>query len=380
MSQAQSFLREFLTSKSCQRYIFGHNQYSQSIITEVTKYGISIDGILDDFTTQEYYLFDSMLANEKSTNKIPILKSKQLYSYITENTKQSLTETKPRSIQCKVVVVVVTSQTKKALQKICALQGQSSLSNQISIELEYIDYFAFVRGVRELLSKDASFTQRFHDLEILELEFFDEFAQALENKDSNTNKRVSNWADFRRHFNTHTQAYQDIYEQLADRESKRQFENILNFRLNSDWSFMRDFEFSPQEQYFEDFCCLERVITFFDIGAYHGETSLEFIKRASNYQDIYFFEPERNNFIIAKQALHAESLKADKCIRGFNIGVTDKAQDYYITADSTSSHLQTSNSTYTPITQPICNIQTNSLDNLLHSQSITLTGGGGDYD
>lgn len=313
-SQLQ-FVENFL-NKNTKRYIFGHNQYSKSIINALFRKNLTIEAIVDDFTNETFY-------KDSKNMKIPIIKMQSL-----------------NPVNKIMIVVAVTSQTKKAINKI---------KNLNNLNIDFIDYFAF-----EAINRQNKY------LDLLELEFFDEFSA---NK-NHTN--ISTWKDFRNDFSKNKFKYEQIYNSFADIESKNQFEKICNFRLSSNWDFMKDFEFIPEKQYWEDFLSLENIKTFFDIGAYCGETTLEFIKRVKNYKQIYFFEPEKNNFNKA-----FENLKQYKNIKGFNIGISDKKEQLIIESNSTSSHLSQPCSTNTKDF-----IQVDTLDNLLENKQITLNGGG----
>lgn len=102
----------------------------------------------------------------------------------------------------------------------------------------------------------------------------------------------------------HTDEYAYIHKRLADKKSQNIFYNLLNYRLSGDWRYLRGFTDRRDEQYFEDFLQLSEAPIFADIGGYHGETSLEFIKRYPTYKHIYFFEPEVANMSCAKKSLN----------------------------------------------------------------------------
>ena len=94
------------------------------------------------------------------------------------------------------------------------------------------------------------------------------------------------------------------YELLADAISRDSFRKLVNFRLNCDIDVMTGFVDRQQEQYFEDFLDLHSSgEVFVDVGAFHGETSLEFIKRCPQYGAIHLLEPDPINFAKCKQAL-----------------------------------------------------------------------------
>ncbi|MDE6886334.1 MAG: FkbM family methyltransferase [Helicobacteraceae bacterium] len=312
----KQFVSDFLLPTT-KRYIFGHNQYSKSLVNELSKRNLKIEAIIDDFTKDRFY------TPPNYSIKIPIINT------------QSLSQGK--------VVVVVTSQTKSALKKLSNIQKHNK-------QMEFMDGFSFFSIAREDFG-----------LDLIEFEFFDSFFA------SKNNIPISTWKDFREHFVANKKEYENIYNQLKDVESKSEFENILNFRLNGNYSFMSSFEFRPKEQYFEDFYKLEDIKIFFDIGAYQGETSLEFIKRVKDYKQIYFFEPEKKNFQIAQNALNKKNIK------GFNIGISDKKENLAVKSQTTSSHLVSLDSNNAK------SIQVNSIDNLIKEGAIQVNSymGGG---
>ncbi len=97
--------------------------------------------------------------------------------------------------------------------------------------------------------------------------------------------------------------YDKIYERLADQESRDTFHNLVNYKLSADWRYLRGFENRQTEQYFEDFLNFPDGAVFADVGGYHGETSLEFIKRYPGYGRIHFFEPQPDNMKCAQESL-----------------------------------------------------------------------------
>ncbi len=326
--------------KIIKRYIFGHNQYSKSIINSLVSYDIRIDGIIDDFTDNKYY-------QVAHNYKIPIIKLVDLCSHSCNN----IDNIDLLSVK---VVVVVTSQTKKAFQKLQALQVNFNF-------LDFIDYFAIQRVSREFSQKNCKNNTKFKDVTFLELEFFDSFKQSQVQKD------VSTWEDFRSDYKENKVRYEKIFEILADMESMSQFEKIINFRLNQDYSFMKNFDYRPSEQYFEDFYNIANIKYFFDIGAYRGETSLEFAKRCESYKKIYYFEPERQNFIIAQNILENNLSN----IQGFNIALSDRDGEVFFCSDTTSSHMiDNSNETLRGDDHDVVTLQ--KLDTLMRNRQILL--------
>jgi FkbM family methyltransferase len=90
---------------------------------------------------------------------------------------------------------------------------------------------------------------------------------------------------------TKSKNYYSIYSILADEQSKVEFNSIINFRLNRDIYFLKELKYKLNNQYFEDFITLPNSPCFIDGGGYDGSTSLAFIKKYSDYNKIYYFEP-----------------------------------------------------------------------------------------
>ncbi len=102
---------------------------------------------------------------------------------------------------------------------------------------------------------------------------------------------------------TDIESYEFLFERLSDDLSKKHFENIINFRLNRDIKFLKEFEFRIKEQYFEAFFFLKENPSFIDGGGFDGQTSKIFAEKYPDYNKIYFFEPFVNSFELSKKTL-----------------------------------------------------------------------------
>lgn len=117
---------------------------------------------------------------------------------------------------------------------------------------------------------------------------------------------VTFWQDVRPDFEANEARYREVFERLADAESKRTFERLLAFRLSADLNWMEGFTDRQREQYFEDFLELAPAgETFVDVGGFDGFTTLEFVKRCPDYARVCFFEPDADNLAHAKTRLSA---------------------------------------------------------------------------
>jgi len=127
--------------------------------------------------------------------------------------------------------------------------------------------------------------------------------------DKKAYRMIDHFADNQSDIEKNWDKYKKLYSMMADNESKRQLEKIINFRFNFDISELEGFDFAPSRQYFEeDIIEFDRDEVFVDGGGYCGETSLEFIKRAPDYKKIYFFEPSRDLLKKAMVNLNGENV------------------------------------------------------------------------
>jgi len=105
---------------------------------------------------------------------------------------------------------------------------------------------------------------------------------------------------------------------LADDESKKVFENIINFRLSGNISYLKECESEAVEGYKLILNNEEEII--FDCGAYKGDTADEFFMYSS-VKDFYAAEPCPKNFEKLKDKYSKYHLF--NCAVGKEIGEAD---------------------------------------------------------
>ncbi len=81
-----------------------------------------------------------------------------------------------------------------------------------------------------------------------------------------------------------------VYSRLADETSKKTFENIVKYKISGKIDYLLNCEVDPDEPY-NTFLKLENE-TFLDLGAYNGDTALDFANHCSNYLQIFAVEPD----------------------------------------------------------------------------------------
>lgn len=121
-------------------------------------------------------------------------------------------------------------------------------------------------------------------------------------------KEIQFWDNNLNDISKNYDRYNEVYKNLADEISKKQFYNLINFKKNYNINFMKNFNFQPEAQYFEDFLKLNKNDeVFVDAGGFDGFTSQEFIKNCPNYQEIFFFEPDSVSLKQAKKKLDGQT-------------------------------------------------------------------------
>ncbi|WP_312077056.1 FkbM family methyltransferase [Leclercia sp.] len=121
-----------------------------------------------------------------------------------------------------------------------------------------IDYFSFYRYFSHLLSKPTWYHQ----------------------------------TEFVRDYALNREAYDHVRSRLADEESKRTFDNIVNFRLTNKLQFLEQHSIRLNDQYFDLPFISEYAKHFIDCGSFDGTTSVEFMRRFPDYKTVHIFEPE----------------------------------------------------------------------------------------
>ncbi len=86
-----------------------------------------------------------------------------------------------------------------------------------------------------------------------------------------------------------------VYNMLADEQSKRVFENCINYRLSGKIDYLFDCQTDPKEA-FDNILKLGEDEVYCDLGAYNGDTIDEFFSFTGGYKKIYAFEPDQKNF------------------------------------------------------------------------------------
>ncbi len=93
----------------------------------------------------------------------------------------------------------------------------------------------------------------------------------------------------------HRNELDEVYNLLADDESKMIFENTVLFKISGDIKYL-DRAISNKEEVFNGLLNAESIESFADLGAYNGDTIRELLDFAPRLARVLAFEPDRRSF------------------------------------------------------------------------------------
>lgn len=93
----------------------------------------------------------------------------------------------------------------------------------------------------------------------------------------------------------HAEALHTAYSLLYDEQSRTVFEQTTLFKLDGDISRLFICE-TAEDEAFADILHLKNGSSFLDLGAYNGDTVLDFTKRVKDYGKIVAVEPDKKSF------------------------------------------------------------------------------------
>lgn len=98
---------------------------------------------------------------------------------------------------------------------------------------------------------------------------------------------------------TNKKEYIDIFHLLRDDISEEVYRNLLEYRMTLDCRYTLAASELSSKQGIQDF---DKLVVdhftgetcFYDVGGYDGQSTLDFIRYAAEYQKIFFFEPDKD--------------------------------------------------------------------------------------
>lgn len=130
-------------------------------------------------------------------------------------------------------------------------------------------------------------------------------------------------------------AYEVFLDRLEDDLSRDTVKRLLEFRATLDISALEKFQENQDRQYFEPFLELDADgEVFFDVGAFDGSTSQEFIQRCPGYREVVLFEPDSASALTC-----ADRFKGEPRLKISSVALSDRdgPLGFNASAASTSS-------------------------------------------
>ncbi len=99
------------------------------------------------------------------------------------------------------------------------------------------------------------------------------------------------------YFEKNADKFEIIFSRLADNESKRVYENIINFKISGKIEYLLSSTENIKANIYRDLLQLGEDETIVDMGAYDGDTVREFTDfTKGKYSYIYALEPDEKNY------------------------------------------------------------------------------------
>ncbi len=135
-------------------------------------------------------------------------------------------------------------------------------------------------------------------------------------------------------YEKHFRDFQKVRALLADDTSKNVLDNLIGYKLSGKLQYLFDCETSVDDNY-RQILKLGDEETFFDIGAYKGDTVLEFINQTGGmYNNITAIEPDPKNY-----RKLSENLKGHKKTTAINVAVSNICSSAVVSVAGRGSHI-----------------------------------------
>ena len=126
----------------------------------------------------------------------------------------------------------------------------------------------------------------------------------------------------REYFEENRDKFECVFERLADDESKRVYQNVINFKISGKVDYLYSITESNKDNIYRDILQLSNDEIIVDAGAYDGDTIREFTRFCGNsYRHIYALEPDAKNF--AKLTRNTDGMQG---VSLYNIGAWNKKE------------------------------------------------------
>lgn len=156
------------------------------------------------------------------------------------------------------------------------------------------------------------------------------------------------------------------YSVLADEQSKKVFETVFRYKLSGDVLDLRSCE-TPRDEIFDMIFHFDSNESFLDLGAYNGDTVLEFAAQTSNtYNQIIAVEPDKKNY--NKLLVSSKELHNVRCV---NVGIWNESGMLSFSGGGGRSSCLTPDTVLDLDTSKKYHISVDTIDNIVGNSEIT---------
>ena len=106
---------------------------------------------------------------------------------------------------------------------------------------------------------------------------------------------VSGAAFTRGLYESNREKLEEAYGMLADGQSKKTFQAVLNYKISGKISYLFDCE-AEQKEIDRNVLCLSDEEVYVDAGAYNGDTLADYLAGVGGYKRVLAIEPDQKNF------------------------------------------------------------------------------------
>lgn len=118
-------------------------------------------------------------------------------------------------------------------------------------------------------------------------------------------------------YREHQAKFEQVYQLLADEQSRKVYQDILNFKLSGKLHYLTQCESSVEEAY-ETIILPTEQEDYVDLGAYKGDTIQELLRFTNGkIHSVCAFEPDRKNY--KKLCANVETMGLQDCSRLLNV-------------------------------------------------------------
>ena len=160
-------------------------------------------------------------------------------------------------------------------------------------------------------------------------------------------------------FVSHKTEFEKARELFSDEQSKKVFDNVINYKLSGDIKYLFESDSDVDESFSEILSARDFEHTA-DLGAYNGDTARQLIEYSPNLKKIYALEPDRRNF--RKLSEYAEREERFEVVP-FQVAAWSKAEA--LTFGAEGNRNSGIGGSTNAVTSKCVTVEGNSLDNLL---------------